>query len=82
MCNHTHSVERLFSTFGLVHSKMSNRLGVTKAEKLVFIYRVLNTVQTEDEEDNEDQAFCFTFHLTSVMLVIFIRQSRTSIELC
>ena len=35
-------VERAFSTFGLVHSKLRNRLGVAKAAKLVFIYRVLN----------------------------------------
>ena len=33
----TASVERLFSTFGTVHSKLWNRLGVEKALKLVFI---------------------------------------------
>lgn len=36
------SIERVFSTFGLVHSKLRNRLGVDKAGKLVFIYRMLN----------------------------------------
>lgn len=30
------SVERMFSTFGLVHSKLRNRLGMEKAAKLVF----------------------------------------------
>lgn len=36
------SIERVFSTFGLVHSKLRNRLGVEKAGKLVFIYRIMN----------------------------------------
>lgn len=30
-------------TFGLVHSKVRNRLGVEKAGKLVFIYKLLNS---------------------------------------
>ena len=38
-------VERVFSSFGLVHSKIRNRLGVTKAGKLVFIYKVVNSRQ-------------------------------------
>ena len=38
-------VERVFSSFGLVHSKLRNRLGVTKAGKLVFIYKVVNSRQ-------------------------------------
>jgi hypothetical protein len=38
------SIERVFSTFGLVHSKLRNRLGVEKAGKLVFIYRVMNSI--------------------------------------
>ena len=32
------SVERIFSRFGLFHSKIRNRLGVKKAAKLVFLY--------------------------------------------
>ena len=36
-------IERVFSTFGLVHSKLRNRLGTQKAGKLVFMYKVLNT---------------------------------------
>lgn len=36
-------VERIFSTFGLVHSKIRNRLGISKAGKLVFIYKLLNS---------------------------------------
>ena len=35
------SVERVFSSFGLIHSKLRNRLGVEKASKLVFCYRLL-----------------------------------------
>ena len=42
--NSSASIERVFSTFGLVHSKVRNKLGVDKAGKLVFIYRMLNTV--------------------------------------
>ncbi|KAI6648586.1 Transposase [Oopsacas minuta] len=36
-------VERIFSTFGFVHSKVRNRLGRVKAGKLVFLYKLLNT---------------------------------------
>ena len=36
------SVERIFSTFGFVHSAVRNRLGIEKAGKLVFLFRVLN----------------------------------------
>ena len=36
------NVERVFSIFGLVHSKLRNRLGIDKANKLVFLYKTLN----------------------------------------
>ena len=36
-------VERIFSTFGFVHSKVRNRLGTVKAGKLVILYKLLNT---------------------------------------
>lgn len=36
-------IERLFSTFGLVHNKIRNRLGTEKASKLVSIMRILNS---------------------------------------
>lgn len=39
------SVERVFSTFGLVHSKLRNKLGVEKAGKLVFLYKFYNENQ-------------------------------------
>ena len=45
------SVERIFSTFGLVHSKLRNRLGIEKAGKLVFLHKVLNKDYHEDETD-------------------------------
>lgn len=35
------SIERVFSSFGAVHSKVRNRLGNDKASKLVFCYRML-----------------------------------------
>ena len=38
----TGSLERLFSTFGWVHSKERNRLGTEKAGKMVFCMKVLN----------------------------------------
>ena len=36
-------IGRIFSTFGFVHSKVRNRLGIAKAGKLVFIHKLLNT---------------------------------------
>lgn len=36
------SVERIFSTYGLVHSTLRNKLGNEKAGKLVFLYKALN----------------------------------------
>ena len=38
----TAGIERIFSTFGLVHSKLRNRLQTEKAGKLVFLYKLLN----------------------------------------
>ena len=38
----TAGIERIFSTFGLVHSKIRNRLQTEKAGKLVFLYKLLN----------------------------------------
>jgi len=35
-------IERLFSAFGLVHTKLRNRLGTEKASKLVTILKALN----------------------------------------
>ena len=35
------SLERIFSTFGLVMTKRRNKLGLEKAQKLVFVYRML-----------------------------------------
>ena len=36
------SVERVFSTFGLVHSQLRNKLGIEKGGKLVFLHKLLN----------------------------------------
>ena len=38
-------VERIFSTFGCIHSNIRNRLGTEKAGKLVFIYKLLNATK-------------------------------------
>lgn len=35
-------IERIFSTFGLVHSDLRNRLGIEKAAKLTFLMKCLN----------------------------------------
>ena len=47
------SLERIFSTFGLIWNKLRNRLGHEKATKLVKIHQFLNvkTPQGEVEED-------------------------------
>lgn len=36
-------IERVFSTFGFIHSKIRNRLGTEKAGKLVFVFKLLNS---------------------------------------
>jgi len=41
------SLERVFSTFGLVWSKLRNRLDPKKAEKLVKVYRYLRGEQPD-----------------------------------
>ena len=38
----TAGLERIFSSFGLIQSKLRNRLGNEKASKLVFIFKYLN----------------------------------------
>lgn len=38
----TANVERIFSSFGVVQSKLRNRLGLEKAAKLVFLFKMLN----------------------------------------
>jgi hypothetical protein len=38
-CASTAILERFFSTFGMVHSKLWNQLGIEKAAKLVFLYK-------------------------------------------
>ena len=42
----TTGVERAFSSFGLVHSKLRNRLGTEKAAKLVTIFKAFNQKST------------------------------------
>ena len=49
----TASVERIFSRFGLVHSKIRNRLGVEKSAKLDFLYNVSNKDVAIDEDHLE-----------------------------
>jgi len=47
-CASSASLERIFSTFGLVMTKLRNRLGLAKAQKLVFVYRMLRGPQELD----------------------------------
>jgi hypothetical protein len=35
------AIERIFLNFGMIQSKLRNRLGLVKAGKLVFCYRML-----------------------------------------
>jgi hypothetical protein len=35
------AIERIFSNFVMIQSKLGNRLGLVKAGKLVFCYRML-----------------------------------------
>jgi hypothetical protein len=54
------AVERIFSNFGFVHSKLRNRLKSETAAKLVFCYRMLRmqntdaSRSTESNMDNDD----------------------------
>lgn len=43
-------VERMFSTFGLVHSDLRNRLGVDKAGKLTFLMKMFNRPKGEKSQ--------------------------------
>lgn len=49
------SIERMFSTYGLVWSKLRNRLGSERAFMLVKIYKILRRTNTDEQihEDNE-----------------------------
>ena len=49
-CASSASIERIFSSFGLIHNKIRNRLGVEKAAKLVFRYRMLRGKEDLDYE--------------------------------
>nr|XP_048719755.1 uncharacterized protein LOC125642430 isoform X1 [Caretta caretta] len=44
-------VERLFSSFGLIHSKLRNCLGSEKAGKLIFLFQIMNKQENEGEDD-------------------------------
>jgi len=43
------SIERIFSTYGLVWSDLRNRLGAEKAQKLVNVYRSLSCTQIQNQ---------------------------------
>ena len=48
-------LERLFSSFGLIHTKLRNRLGNEKVAKLVKVYTSLrDDISIKSEEDNFD----------------------------
>lgn len=42
-CASSADIERVFSSYGLVHSDIRNRLGNDKAAKLVFLFKLYNT---------------------------------------
>ncbi len=41
-------VERVFSSYGLVHTKLKNRLGTEKAAKLAFLFKTMNSNVNND----------------------------------
>ena len=43
-------VERMFSSFGLVHSNLRNRLEIEKAGKLAFLFKLLNKTPLNVED--------------------------------
>ena len=47
-------LERLFSSFGLVHTKLRNRLGIEKVAKLVKVYTPMRDDNKSSGEDNFD----------------------------
>jgi len=52
------SIERIFSNFGYILSKLRNHLGGATAAKLVFCYRMLHGNSSEDWDiDNNDLQF-------------------------
>ncbi|XP_073520018.1 uncharacterized protein [Phyllobates terribilis] len=48
-------IERIFSSFGLIHSKLRNRLGPNKAGKLVFLFQIMNRNKEEDDDEDDDE---------------------------
>ncbi|XP_073499018.1 uncharacterized protein [Phyllobates terribilis] len=48
-------VERIFSSFGLIHSKLRNLLGPNKAGKLVFLFQIMNRNKEEDDDEDDDE---------------------------
>ena len=48
------NIERLFSSYGLVHSKLRNRLGNVKAAKLVSIFKELNSISDDVTDQISD----------------------------
>ena len=39
------ALERIFSSLGIIQTRLRNRLGIDKAQKLVFCYRMLRGTQ-------------------------------------
>ena len=47
-CASSASIERVFSSFSYIHSKLCNRLSVAKASKILFCYRMLRGAKELD----------------------------------
>ncbi len=67
------SIERLFSTYGLVHTKLRNKLGNEKAGKLVFLYKALNSVLKMflKNNNNKSDKYCVIYHLKHLSVFHF-----------
>jgi len=46
----TAGLERIFSSYGLVHSKLRNKLGNKKAAKLTFLCKHLNHLEIKQDK--------------------------------
>jgi len=48
------AVERFFSSFGIIHSKLRNRLGIEEAGNLMFLLKLRNRKPLDTDADNDN----------------------------
>ena len=67
------SIERVFSTFGFIWSKIRNSLGKDKAEKLVRIYRYFQSQKIMNE-----QGLVFAFLIVVLIVYYNVENKRNN----